>query len=1175
MEFTYETKSPPGEMRPDAYGIVTAYGSPHLARKAEQVPQGLRDIGSSKRTCPLCSKRASEGTGRMTIQEQLQKINQMFVNAHREFTNLETEKQNLKIKQEDLSAKARMRFQQEKQTFQDIREEVLKYYRIAKDNSGKELLTRSAVPVKPDLGKLNTMIEQVMINDRNDLTAGRIIDLASSYCAYLDIEIDKIDAAEQRELHRIRESLKQEAAEIDRKKKQILATCVQFLQSGTMKKLQELFDRIQRDYEITPDFPEKWNQTGVQKKKLLLGYSWYHVDIPRAMKRVMKDSLGRHYDEDTNSIHCPCGVDSYGREGIFVEYTDFNADKMKKGIQAIVLNVMRHFPAGSLRITLFDYVHYNAEILGPLSVFADQKKGMIERVPHDAGTLKQEISMLAEYYRKVEQKLRADDLSGYNSRHAQNEQIPRRLLIINRSEEAFHVSEEAEMSYIVNNARKFGITVIRMTKSLTGGSKGTDREKRYLLKAKDLIRIISDQKGNFYIENDVEWMSFQWLTAPDHLPEKFVKTMMDSLMPVEIGTGYFRRYQPAMPARSEGIRKPVTVPFAVNENDHAVECSFENELFAAYMMGASRSGKSTLLHTIISGLIMNYHPDELELWLLDFKMVEFKRYADHRPPHVKYLLLEKSEDLVFDIVDQMEKTLTEREHLFARNNWQKLADVPPDVYMPVIFVIIDEFAQMSQILKETKGTGYGTDYTLKLTNLLQKGAALGFKFIFSSQNYSDGVEGLTEAAKKQIQQRVALKNTYQEIRDTLALSGDVVTNELKNHMNTLPPYESLFKWRTKEGNLRVDHLRNMYTEKREVEELVDAMNRRFHAESRENRSDPWSYREKNPVLIDGGEPKTFASQASLYQSYETSQLLEEMEDNDVFIYPGVPCSFNPVKPFLLVNGISENILITGCSRESGVSILLSVLKSYFRKCGRAEIWAHNRDSLYKRYREKIFGKIPSQTDLGKICHSITEIKQQIQEARMENKLILVLGYEKIAADMEILGSDSEKESVRTKTPAMEKPEDMASVLEKIKACADPAEKKRILEDYNARVAAWQNQSAAEPKEEETIFDARKDLQWVIRRAPNYGIHFLFVFERAGDYVDTRLDPRAFQHKIVFPMTKEDSINILGNRKANEIAKDCCAYSNGRTFFTIRPHIYRGVPRDGWQVDENGQVVQRG
>ena len=55
-----------------------------------------------------------------------------------------------------------------------------------------------------------------------------------------------------------------------------------------------------------------------------------------------------------------------------------------------------------------------------------------------------------------------------------------------------------------------------------------------------------------------------------------------------------------------------------------IRCDFENELFAAFMMGASRSGKSTLLHTIICSLLMDYHPDELELWLLDFKMLEFK-----------------------------------------------------------------------------------------------------------------------------------------------------------------------------------------------------------------------------------------------------------------------------------------------------------------------------------------------------------------------------------------------------------------------------------------------------------------------------------------------------------------------------------------------------------------------
>lgn len=108
-----------------------------------------------------------------------------------------------------------------------------------------------------------------------------------------------------------------------------------------------------------------------------------------------------------------------------------------------------------------------------------------------------------------------------------------------------------------------------------------------------------------------------------------------------------------------------------------------------YDMGAAGSGKSTLLHTIISGLIMNYHPDEVELWLMDFKMLEFKRYVNHMPPHVKYILLEKSEDLVFDIIDHLTELLDRRQYRFSQNGWSKLTEVPPEENMPAVFVIID------------------------------------------------------------------------------------------------------------------------------------------------------------------------------------------------------------------------------------------------------------------------------------------------------------------------------------------------------------------------------------------------------------------------------------------------------------------------------------------------------
>ena len=184
-------------------------------------------------------------------------------------------------------------------------------------------------------------------------------------------------------------------------------------------------------------------------------------------------------------------------------------------------------------------------------------------------------------------------------------------------------------------------------KGLTdGGSKGKEREKRFLSKAKDSIRVISDAKGGFYIENDIEWMSFKWLTAPSSIRSAFVDKIEQSVKPVEIGTKYYKRYKMHLPDRSKDKRKTVSVPFAIDEDDNVISCSFENELFAAFMMGASRSGKSTLLHTIIGGLMMNYHPDELELWLLDFKMLEFKKYAVHRAPHIKYILLNYAEHMM-------------------------------------------------------------------------------------------------------------------------------------------------------------------------------------------------------------------------------------------------------------------------------------------------------------------------------------------------------------------------------------------------------------------------------------------------------------------------------------------------------------------------------------------------
>lgn len=1116
----------------------------------------------------------------MTIQEQLNAINETFVKLHKDFVRFEADKKSLSSRFSLEHSRVQEKWDKERERITAVKEDVLKYYRIAKDNSSKELVASGISGQRPDIARLNRMIEQINSYSRNDPVAGQIIDLASQYVAYLDNELSQISSKEQAEKRNVDLRKEQESSKLTQQKKQVLMDCERYLQGDDVANLVRLFEAIHRDYEITESYFKTWGQAVKRKRMMLFGFQQFALDVPQMLCSTLKNSLGHHFNETTKMVNCPCGFTTDSFEELYIEYVDRNEAFVKKGIQALILNFLRYFRPSEYKVSVFDYIHYNADVLGPLSVLASGKNSIIEKTASDPKTLRQNIAILADYYRKVEAKIGTLSLYQYNKQQKPENRIPFRILIVNRAEDVYRTSDDPEMSYIVNNAEKFGITVVHMSKSSDGGSKGKDREKKYLQKSKDCIRIISDSAGNFYIENNVEWLAFKWLDAPATLPSDFVAKVTAATKPKELGNKYFSRYSMKTPAKSTGKRKPISVPFAIDEDDNVISCSFENDLFAAYIMGAAGSGKSTLLHTIISGLIMNYHPDEVELWLMDFKMLEFKRYVDHRPPHVKYILLEKSEDLVFDIIDHLTELLDKRQYKFSQNGWSKLTDVPPEENMPAVFVIIDEFAQMSQILKETKGAGYGSDYTIKLENLLAKGRALGLKFIFASQTYTTGISGLTETACKQIQMRFALKNTPDEIKQTLTLSSDQITPELSRTIASMPAYETIFKWADEDNNVHIGRYRNMYTVGNEVETLVDQINTVIKPIRAGSSTTNTTYIDKKPVLIDGSQPKTFKSQVSHYKEYEAAQELDDYDDSDILVYAGVPCSFSLAKPFTLCNATAENILIAGGDRDSKVNIILSILNSYSRKGHDIEIWAHERSPIYKRYKSTVFGKRTQRTDLGEICVEIADIKKAVQKRNVPEKLIVVFGYENLASDFDVLG-DGATEPVKQEKPRSQRDSslpDMSEILQRVRECNDPEEKRRIVEEYNRRRAEAESNATQDEDEDEEyggIYDARDDMEWIIKRASNYGLHFLFCFDQGRDFINLRLDENAFRHKILFPMSKDESISIMGSRKANEIGDGTCIYSNGKDSFTLRPHIYRGVPCNGWMIDDNGNIVQRG
>ena len=190
-------------------------------------------------------------------------------------------------------------------------------------------------------------------------------------------------------------------------------------------------------------------------------------------------------------------------------------------------------------------------------------------------------------------------------------------------------------------------------------------------------------------KNNGSYHPFRWYEWKQDLSENFV-TEIRNLSSREgiLGTEYVKRIDMEQYPAYERGKKSIVLPYGVDQKDQVHSISFDNENFASYLMGASGSGKSTLLHTLITGIIRDYHPDDVELWLADFKMSEFAQYMDPVPPHIKYILLDESTELIYDLIDKLTEKMMERQRFFMspeNRELKKVENVPKNTL--IVFMI--------------------------------------------------------------------------------------------------------------------------------------------------------------------------------------------------------------------------------------------------------------------------------------------------------------------------------------------------------------------------------------------------------------------------------------------------------------------------------------------------------
>lgn len=202
---------------------------------------------------------------------------------------------------------------------------------------------------------------------------------------------------------------------------------------------------------------------------------------------------------------------------------------------------------------------------------------------------------------------------------------------------------------------------------------------------------------------------------------------------------------------TESSQHEVSVPVGWDINHKEVCFEIGNEQNHTLICDHSGSGKSNFLHVLIQNLAFYYDPDEVQLFLLDYKEgVEFNAYTDPILEHARLVSVASSVGFGMSFLSWLCDEIQKRAELFKQFVAKDLQDYRKHEKMPRLIVVIDEF----QVLFSDKSTQVKGSVERSLNTLLKKGRSYGVHLVLATQTMRN--IGISDSIKGQIANRIAL-----------------------------------------------------------------------------------------------------------------------------------------------------------------------------------------------------------------------------------------------------------------------------------------------------------------------------------------------------------------------------------------------------------------------------------